>query len=78
MAEMWDLEQDGGQAGHFAPDTESGPVIPLTRIRGCIHCPHTETGGKGDSNEMDNIMVRHFLHTLAEVAVAIASRKAEQ
>ncbi len=78
MVEQWDREQDGGQAGHFAPDTESGPQNPLTRIHGCIHCPHTEPGAEGPCNELDKITVRYFLHTLAEVAVAIASRKADQ
>ena len=78
MVEQWDLEQDGGQAGHFSPDTESGPVNPLTGIHGCIHCPHTETGLESPCNELDKITVRYFLRTLAEVAVAIASRKADQ
>lgn len=67
-----------GDGGHFGEVGETDPQNPLTRIRGCIHCPHTEPGPESPCNELDKITMRYFLHTLAEVAVAIASRKADQ
>jgi hypothetical protein len=38
-----------------------------------IHFPYTMSG----TNEVDEIMIKHFLETLAEVALSIASRKEE-
>ena len=44
----------------------------LTIIRGAytVSTPH-----EANTNEVDDLMVRHFLQTLAEVSLAIASRK---
>jgi hypothetical protein len=39
-----------------------------------IHLPYTMSGTNTD-NEVDELVVKHFLNTLAEVALAIASRK---
>ena len=44
---------------------------PLTRIRN----PYTLSPTPAASSEADEIIVKHFLQTLAEVALAVASRK---
>jgi hypothetical protein len=54
---------------------ESGGENGLTPIPPRIHCPAT-TDWVGGRDELDEIAVEHFLDTLAEVALAIASRKA--
>ena len=53
---------------------ESGRANELTSIPSGIHCPAT-TDWVGGRDELDEIAVDHFLDTLAEVALAIASRK---
>ena len=55
----------------------SSPENGLTSIPPGIHCPAT-TERVGGRDEIDDIAVEHFLNTLAEVALAIASRKAAQ
>jgi hypothetical protein len=54
---------------------ESGEENGLTPIPPGIHCPAT-TDWVGGRDELDKIVVEHFLDTLAQVALAIASRKA--
>ncbi|HZA23417.1 MAG TPA: hypothetical protein VFA32_12595 [Dehalococcoidia bacterium] len=49
----------------------------MTPIPPRIHCPAT-TERVGGRDELDDIAVEHFLNTLAQVALAIASRKAAQ
>jgi hypothetical protein len=44
---------------------------PLTRIRN----PYTLSTTPAESSEADEIIVKHFLQTLAEIALAVASRK---
>ncbi len=45
---------------------------PLT----CIHPSYTLAATlKGETSEVDDLMIRHFLNTLAEIAFAVASRK---
>jgi hypothetical protein len=39
-----------------------------------IHSPYTMSG-TNNRNEVDELMVKHFLNTLAEIALSIASRK---
>jgi hypothetical protein len=56
---------------------ESGKGNGLTPIPSGIHCPAT-TERVGGRDELDEIAVDHFLDTLAQVALAIASRKAAQ
>jgi hypothetical protein len=56
---------------------ESGGGNGLTPIPPRIHCPAT-TERVGGQDELDEIVVNNFLDTLAEVALAIASRKAAQ
>jgi hypothetical protein len=46
----------------------------LTPIPHRIHCPAT-TERVGGNDELEQIQVEHFLATLAEVALAVASRK---
>ena len=38
-----------------------------------IHAPYT-MAGTNDGNEVDELIVKNFLNTLAEIALAIASR----
>jgi hypothetical protein len=52
----------------------SGRENGLTSIPPRIHCPAT-TDGVGGQDEIDEIAIEHFLNTLAQVALAIASRK---
>jgi hypothetical protein len=44
---------------------------PLTRIRN----PYTLSPTPAEPGEDDEIIVKHFLQTLAEIALAVASRK---
>ena len=55
----------------------SGGENGLTPIPSGIHCPAT-TERVGGQDELDDIAVEHFLNTLAQVALAIASRKTAQ
>ena len=43
---------------------------PLTRIRN----PYTLSPTPAEPSEADDLVVKHFLQTLAEVALAVASR----
>ena len=52
----------------------SGRENGLTPIPQRIHCPAT-TERVGYEDELEQIAVEHFLDTLAEVALAVASRK---
>jgi hypothetical protein len=52
----------------------SGRENGLTPIPSGIHCPAT-TDWVGGQDEIEEIAVDHFLDTLAEVALAVASRK---
>jgi hypothetical protein len=53
---------------------ESGSGNGLTPIPSRIHCPAT-TDWVGGRDELDEVAVEHLLDTLAQVALAIASRK---
>ena len=61
-------DHSGGIVENAAPD-------PLTSIPPRIHCAATQEGGE---NEAERLMVRHFLETLAGIALSVASRKANQ
>jgi hypothetical protein len=52
----------------------SGRRNGLTSIPSGIHCPAT-TDGVGGQDEIDEITIDNFLDTLAQVALAVASRK---
>jgi hypothetical protein len=53
---------------------ESGGKNGLTPIPHRIHCPAT-TDWVGGKDELEQMQVDHFLDTLAEVALAVASRR---
>jgi hypothetical protein len=53
---------------------ESGRENGLTSIPPRIHWPAT-TERVGGQDEIDDLAVEHFLNTLAQVALAVASRK---
>jgi hypothetical protein len=55
----------------------SGRANGLTSIPPRIHCPAT-TERVGGWDELDEIAIDNFLDTLAQVALAVASRKAAQ
>jgi hypothetical protein len=55
----------------------SGLENGLTSIPPRIHCPATTKGVEGN-DELAEIAVEHFLDMLAQVALAIASRKQAQ
>ncbi|HZA24695.1 MAG TPA: hypothetical protein VFA32_19210 [Dehalococcoidia bacterium] len=60
--------------GKRQTQSSSGPENGLTPIPHRIHCPAT-TERVGGYDELDEIAIEHFLDTLAEVALAIASRR---
>ena len=70
-------DKDGNlaSADDCAATTENGALDRLTRIRGAytLASPHGP-----NANEVDSLMVKHFLDTLAEVALAVASRRASR
>ena len=51
--------------------TENGHRNPLTSIRNAYTLASPQ---EYEADELDKIMVRHFLDTLAEVALAVAER----
>jgi hypothetical protein len=61
-------------AGKRQSLSHSGPENGLTPIPPGIHYPAT-TERVGGKDELDEIVVEHFLDTLSKVALAIASRK---
>ena len=68
-------DEDGDLASaddRAAATTENGAADALTSIRGAytLASPH-----EPNANEVDSLMVKLFLNTLAEVALAIASRQ---
>ena len=75
MVEQRGLEPGDGQhdEGHFAEVVESGRLDPLTGIPPAYTLAATQ---EPDTNEADRLMVKHFLDTLGEIALSIASRKA--
>ena len=52
---------------------ESGDPKVLTRIPTRIHCGTTQEGIR-EQSELDNLMIDHFLETLADIATAVAQR----
>jgi hypothetical protein len=56
------------------PDQEHNYNNPLTRIRDMYTLSNTPE----DGSETDKVMVQHFLRILAEIALAVASRKGEE
>ena len=52
-------------------DFSNNPEKALTSIREMYTLSDTQKG----NDELDRIMIKHFLNTLAEIALAIAVRK---
>ena len=50
----------------------------LTCIPQRIHCATTRDTTEEEYSETDMIIVQNFLHTLAEVALAVASRRGKE
>ena len=55
--------------------SETGSSRGLTRIHRRIHCAATRDTDAPDYTEAERVMVDNFLNTLAEVAIAAATRK---
>ena len=64
-----------GANNHPAESTRSGRQNPLTRIRDAYTLASPQ---ETNANEVDRLMVKHFLDTLAEVALSVASRRVSQ
>ncbi len=54
---------------------ENDPLKGLTPIHGPIHCAATPDIPEDEYSETDMIIVKNFLNTLAEVALAVAARQ---
>ena len=54
---------------------KNGSVKALTSIREGIHCATTNDAPEDENSETDMIIIRNFLNTLAEVALAVAARQ---
>jgi hypothetical protein len=63
--------QDG--RGPMEEASPNGAENPLTRIRDAYTLAATDEHA---GNEVEDLMVRHFIETLAEVALSVASRHA--
>ena len=66
---------DQGGVDHFSGDSESGRQKPLTCIRGAYTLASPE---ETNANEVDGLMIKQFLDTMAEVALSVASREVGQ
>ena len=53
--------------------SQNGAGNPLTRIRGAYTLAATD---ENTGSEVEELMIRHFIETLAEIALSVASRKA--
>jgi hypothetical protein len=62
-------------AGKSQSNKPSDPASELTTIQGRIHCPATTDSGGTYTDEVEQIQIDHFLQTLADIALAVASRK---
>ena len=58
--------------------SETTPPEGLTGIHGRIHCAATPDTDEPEYTEAERVMVDNFLNTLAEVAIAAATRKRSQ
>ena len=50
----------------------------LTSIQESIHCPTTQDCGGSEIDELDRIDIENFLDALAQVALSVAGRRADQ
>ncbi len=58
--------------------SDTPPSKGLTPIPRRIHCGATQDATEGGYSEADMIIVKNFLNTLAEVALAVAVRNAQR
>ena len=65
---MDSVRPEGQQPQSSDKPTSEG--LTFERAAYTVSTPH-----EANTNEVDDLMVRHFLQTLAEVSLAIASRK---
>ena len=70
-----DQHNNAPSAEPTSPDSESGPLNVLTPIHGRIHCSATQHNVEHEG-ELDRIAIDNFLDTLAEIALAVARRRA--
>ena len=59
---------------HTGDAEERDALTPIPRR---IHCAPTKEN-LGNGNELDQIDVDHFIETLSEIAIAVASRRLEE
>ena len=59
----------------FPLNVDTTPSNALTGIPQAIHWPATEISGWSDIDELDRIDIDNLLDTLADVALAIATRE---
>ncbi len=55
--------------------SETSSPEGLTPIHGRIHCAATPDTPEDENSETDMIVVKNFLNTLAEIALAVAARQ---
>ncbi len=55
--------------------SETASPEGLTPIHGRIHCAATPDTPEDEYSEADMIIVKNFLNTLAEIALAVAARQ---
>ena len=59
--------------------TDKKEVIHRPNVLTGIHPSYTLAAtNEREASEVDKLMVKHFFNTLAEIALAVASRKAAQ
>ena len=61
------------------PRVEEFPEDSSENVLTGIHSPYTMADNpEPESDEMNNLIVKEFINTLAEVSISIASRKVEE
>ena len=58
--------------------SDTPPSEGLTPIHTRIHCGATQDATEGGYSEADMIIVKNFQNTLADVALAVASRNSQR
>jgi hypothetical protein len=72
---MTDQDRMGpGEDGHGPVEemSQNGTSNPLTRIRDAYTLAATDEHAEG---EVEELMIRHFIETLAGIALSVASRR---
>jgi uncharacterized protein YutE (UPF0331/DUF86 family) len=59
-------------------ELEENSADNCEKVLTSIHGMYTLSNTEESSNEVDRLAVKHFLNTLAEIALAIASRKSKE